>query len=76
LSGSIGMAVGIFFLSFCYHQTFWIQIGMSGALYSACKAHDPDWEVRFGARDWLLLVGIDSVLVVAIFLYTRAKVGG
>jgi hypothetical protein len=76
LSGSIGMAVGIFFLSFCYHQTFWIQIGMSAALYSACKAHDPDWEVRFGPRDWLLLVGIDSVLVVVIFLYTRAKVGG
>jgi hypothetical protein len=69
------MAIGIFFLSFCYHQTFWIQVGLCGAFYAACKTHDPEWEVEFGPRDWLLLLCIDVALVMAIFLYTRAKVG-
>jgi hypothetical protein len=75
LSATIGMAVGIFFLSFCYHQAFWIQVGLAGAFYAACKAHEPDWEVRFGGRDWLLLLGADVFLVAFVFLYTRAKVG-
>jgi hypothetical protein len=75
VASTAGMAIGIFFLSFCYHQTFWIQVGLCGAFYAACKTHDPEWEVEFGPRDWLLLLSIDVALVMAIFLYTRAKVG-
>jgi hypothetical protein len=75
-ASTLGMSVGVFFLSFCYHQAFWVQVGLGGAFYAACKTHDPDWEVRFDTRDFFLLLGVDCALIMAIFLYTRMKVGG
>jgi hypothetical protein len=75
LAGTLGMAVGVFFLSFCYHQAFWIQVGLVGGFYAACKAHQPDWDVKFRGRDWLLLLAIDVCLIAFVFLYTRMKVG-
>ena len=65
--------VGIFFLSFCYHQLLWIYIGLSGALYSAVKRHAPDWEVRFGLADLALVIATDVALVAILFVYTRLK---
>lgn len=73
LAALIGLLVGIFFLSFCYHQVLWIFVGLSGALYCAMKRHDPDYEVKIGWRDMLLVVVIDVVLIAAIFVYTRLK---
>lgn len=73
LAALLGLLVGIFFLSFCYHQTLWIFIGLSGGLYCALRRHDPDWDVKFGLRDFILVVGIDAALVVLLFVYTRLK---
>jgi O-antigen ligase len=73
LAALLGLLVGIFFLSFCYHQTLWIYIGLSGAFYCALKNHDPDWEVRFRWRDLLLVIAIDVMLVALLFVYTRLK---
>ncbi|HSN21629.1 MAG TPA: hypothetical protein VLS49_13180, partial [Usitatibacter sp.] len=67
-----GLAVGIFFLSFAYHYVLWIDIGLSGALYSAIKAHDPTFTVRFRWRDAIAIACIDVVIIVAVYAYTRA----
>jgi hypothetical protein len=73
LASLIGLLVGIFFLSFCYHQVLWIYIGLSAAFYCAMKRHDPGFEVRYGWRDFLLVVAADIGLIALIFVYTRVK---
>jgi len=72
LAAFCGLAVGIFFLSFSYHYVLWIYMGLSGALYSATKAHDPEFTVEFGWRDFGLILVSLIVLVVAVFVFTRA----
>jgi hypothetical protein len=66
-----GLLVGIFFLSFAYHYVLWIYVGLSGALYSAVRRHDPEFEVRFGWRDLWIVGAIDLAIIVAIFVYTH-----
>lgn len=73
LASLIGLLVGIFFLSFCYHQTLWIYIGLSGALYCSLKLHDPEWEVKFGWKDFFAVIAIDLLLIAILFVYTRLK---
>lgn len=75
LASLIGMCVGIFFLSFCYHIGLWVYIGLCGALYQACRTHDPTFVIRFDRKDALRIVGIDLALLVVIFAYTAIKVG-
>jgi hypothetical protein len=65
----------MFFLSFTYHYVLWIYIGLSGALYSAVRKHDPTFRVRFGRSDALLVGSVDVAIIVLVFLYTRAKLG-
>jgi O-antigen ligase len=71
LAAFCGLAVGIFFLSFSFHYVLWIYMGMAGALYSATKAHDPSFEVRFGWRDFVYVVSGCIVLIMLVFAYTR-----
>jgi hypothetical protein len=66
-----GLAVGIFFLSFTYHYVLWIYIGLSGAFYSAIRAHYPSFRVRFGFRDLAIVVAIDIAIIVLVYFYTR-----
>jgi hypothetical protein len=73
LASLAGMAVGIFFLSFCYHIVFWIYIGLVGALWQACRAHDPELEIRLDGMDLYRLVIIDVGLVFVIWAYTTLK---
>lgn len=73
LASLAGMAVGIFFLSFCYHIVFWIYIGLVGALWQACRTHDPEFEVRLDGGDLYRLVLIDVGLIFVIWAYTTAK---
>lgn len=74
LASDVGLLVGIFFLSFCYHQVLWIWVGLSAALYQAVKTHDPELEVKAGWRDMLLVLAIDLALIAILFVYTRLKV--
>jgi len=71
-----GMSVGIFFLSFTYHQMFWVFVGLSGAFYSACKAHDPEFRVPFGWSQLGRLIVFDGMLASIMYLYARRKTGG
>ncbi|HEU4536055.1 MAG TPA: O-antigen ligase domain-containing protein, partial [Polyangiaceae bacterium] len=69
----IGLSFGIFFLSFCYHYVLWVYFGMSGALYTSIKRHDPSFEVRFGPRDLAAVVTTCTLILIAVGVYTRLK---
>jgi hypothetical protein len=69
----IGMAVGIFFLSFTYKQLLFVWLGMSGALYGVVQNESPTFEVRVGRKDYLGIAAFDCVLLALLFLYTRLK---
>jgi O-Antigen ligase len=66
-----GLAVGIFFLSFTYHYVLWIYIGLSGALYSAVRAHCQSFKVRFGLPDLAVVLAIDAAIIAFVHVYTR-----
>lgn len=70
-----GLAVGIFFLSFTYHYVLWIYIGLSGALYSAVRAHVPSFKVRFGPGDLALVAALDVAIIVGVFVHTKWVLG-
>ncbi len=69
----VGMAIGIFFLSFTYKQLLFVWLGMSGALYGVVKAEHPSFEVRIERKDILGIAAFDIVLLVLLFAYTRLK---
>jgi O-antigen ligase len=73
LASLLGLWVGSFFLSFCYHPVLWIYVGLAGAYAAAMRTHDPDWRVDLGWRDLGIIVGIDLGLLFALFVYTRLK---
>lgn len=66
-----GLGVGIFFLSFSYHYVLWIYIGLSGALFSAVRAHHPSFKVGFGGKDFALVAVVNVAIVVLVYGYTR-----
>jgi hypothetical protein len=75
LAACIGLGVGIFFLSFTYHYVLWIYLGLSGALYSAIRRHVPTFRVRLTGLDLAVIAGASAVIIVAVFFYTRWKLG-
>jgi hypothetical protein len=75
LAAFVGLAVGIFFLSFTYHYVLWIYLGLSGALYSAVRRHDPGFSVRLGAIDYALVTGACLSIIAVVYLYVRYKLG-
>jgi hypothetical protein len=58
--------------SFAYHYVLWIYMGLSGGLYFAARRHDPEFSLRIGWRDLLLVAALDGALVVGMFVLTRA----
>lgn len=66
-----GLGIGIFFLSFTYHYVLWIYVGLSGALFSAVRAHLPSFRVRFDWRDLALVGAIDALVVIVTFVETK-----
>lgn len=73
LSSLAALLVSCTFLSFAYHNVFWIYLGLAGAVFAATRRHDPDLRVRFTWRDATAIVGLDVVLSVVIFIYGRWK---
>lgn len=73
IAAFIGLAVGIFFLSFTWHYVLWIYLGLSGALYSAVCRHDPSFRVRLGWLDLALVAAGCVVIIALVFFYTRWK---
>lgn len=75
LAAFIGLFVGIFFLSFTYHYVLWIYLGLSGALYSAIRRHDPTFRVRLSGIDLGVIAIVSVAIIVLVFFYTRWKLG-
>jgi len=75
LAAFIGLFVGIFFLSFTYHYVLWIYLGLSGALYSAIRKHDPAFRVRLSALELGALAAACTAIIALVFFYTRWKLG-
>jgi hypothetical protein len=73
LASFAAFMVGIFFLSFSWHLVLWIYIGLSGALYSAIRTHDPDFRVPFGLGDLAIVGGVGATLIAVLFTYLRAR---
>ncbi len=74
LASTVGMIVGIFFLSFCYSEMLWMFLALTGALAGATRAHDPSFRVELKIKEALILVGVDLALLIAIQLYTGSKI--
>ncbi len=51
LAALIGGAIGIFFLSWCYHFVLWIHLGMVGALYACVKRQYPAYECKLTRKE-------------------------
>lgn len=75
IASMIGMCVGVFFLSYCYKEFLWIYIGFSAALYQSVRRHAPDFTVKLTARDAVLILAVDVMLILTMTGYTRWKVG-
>jgi O-antigen ligase len=73
LASLIGLLVGIFFLSFCYHPVLWTLVGLSGALSSSMRTHDPGWRVDFTRKDLWNCVLITAGVIAVLWVYTRIK---
>lgn len=73
LASLSGLCVGIFFLSFSWHNLFWIYMGLVGAYYSAIRTHDPEFRVRMGALDWLAIAAIGTTVLSMLYFYLRLK---
>lgn len=67
----IGMALGIFFLSFTFKQLLFIWLGMAGAMYGMVRDAHADFRVKLGARDYIGIIAFDAVMIAAIYVYTR-----
>ena len=76
MASLVGMIVSAAFLSIPYHSILWIYLGLPGALYAAVRAHEPDFHVRFGPRDYVAVLAGNVVLVGFIAVYVRVKGGG
>jgi hypothetical protein len=66
-----GTLVGIFFLSFCYHNMLFIYFGLSGALYGIAKASFPQLDIRVKLKEIGAVAAVDAMLLVALFVYTH-----
>lgn len=60
LASLAGASVGAFFLSFTYHHVLWIYFGMTGALYTVIRRHDPNFKVGLGIKEH---VGVGAAAV-------------
>ena len=69
LASLTGTVVSAAFLSIPYHPILWIDMGLAGALYAAIRNHDPDFHVRFGWRDFALVLVGDIVIVSSLKVY-------
>ncbi len=75
LAAFVGLAVGIFFLSFTFHYVLWIYLGLAGALFSAVRRHDSSFRVRLEWYDLVALLIANIGIIGLVFLYTKWKLG-
>jgi O-antigen ligase len=62
-ASTVGLHVGIFFLSFVYKHVFFVWLGLAGALFGAVRESHPEFTVRTTGRD---VAGICALAVIAL----------
>jgi hypothetical protein len=62
-ASTIGLHIGVFFLSFVYKHIFFVWLGLAGGLYGAVRQEHPDFEIRTTSRD---LAGVFALAVLSI----------
>lgn len=72
LAGMAGTSVGSFFLSFTYHQVLWVYLGVTGALHTVIRRHDPDFRVSLSLKEHLVILGAASLFPVVIRLFLKS----
>ncbi|HHH30675.1 MAG TPA: hypothetical protein ENK57_20355 [Polyangiaceae bacterium] len=70
-----GLSIGILFLSFAYHEVFWLFVGVAGAYYSVLTRADPGFRMKVGFKDALLVVSLSVAMVLVFYLYSRRALG-
>lgn len=73
LASLLGLVVGSFFLSFCYHAIFWIYLGLAGALAGVVRKQLPEWRVPISKMEMGIITGVCITLITVIFIYARMK---
>jgi hypothetical protein len=73
LASLVGMTTSSIFLTLTYHTVLWIYLGLAGALYAVIRTHDPEFRVRFGWRDLVLVTLGDIAYLIGIAVYLRIK---
>ena len=69
----IGGAIGIFFLSWCYHYVLWVHFGLVGALYNCVKKIHPGYDCQVTKKEGrLIFAGYVAFLVVWTY-YIKSK---
>jgi hypothetical protein len=66
-----GIAVGIFFLSFCYKAVLFVFLGLSGALFVAAKRVCPDFRIGVTWREAGGVLAADAAMLVFVLVYSR-----
>jgi hypothetical protein len=67
------MCVGMFFLSFTYHNILWIYLALSAAYFSAIVRHDRTWRVKLGWRDGVVILAMNTFLIGGMAIYTTIQ---
>jgi hypothetical protein len=67
------LMAGSFFLSFAHHAVFWTYMGVAGAVVGAIRRHRPDFEVKLGALDVILIIAIVGSITLALEIHLRMK---
>jgi len=73
LAAMTGLFFSQAFLSVTYHVVVWTLLGLVAGLYGVVRRHAPEWRVRFGMRDMLLVGGFDVMLVIFLSVYLKLK---
>lgn len=70
-----GLSIGILFLSFAYHEVFWLFVGVAGAYYSVLTRADPGFRMKVGFKDALIVASVAVAMVLVFYLYSRRALG-
>jgi len=74
LASLSGILFQINTLSFAYHSVLWVFLGLVGAWYSAIRHHVPDFQIRFGWKDFVLVIaGCVGYAFVVLPVFLRYK---
>ena len=63
---TIGLLVGVFFLSFTYKQIFLVWLGLAGGLYGTVRRACPDFRIQTTRRDVLGIIAFAAIALVAV----------